>query len=68
MELRHAFQTSTYVRIAYDNEKIVGFGRTVDDGQYYALIVDLLVDPEYQRKGIGSTILKELGKDLDGFF
>ena len=67
MELKQAFQTSTYVRIVYDNEKIVGFGRTVDDGQYYALIVDLLVDPEYQRKGIGTTVLKELRDDLDGY-
>ena len=66
-ELEQAFQTSTYVRIAYDNEKIVGFGRTVDDGRYYALIVDLLVDPEYQRKGIGTTILRQLRDDLDGY-
>lgn len=66
-ELKQAFQASTYVRIVYDNEKIVGFGRTIDDGQYYALIVDLLVDPEYQRKGIGKTILKELRDDLDGY-
>lgn len=67
MELRQSFQRSTYVRIAYDNEKIVGFGRTVDDGRYYALIVDLVVDPKYQRKGIATTILKELRDDLDGY-
>ena len=56
--LQQTFQKSTYVRIAYDNEKIIDFGRTVDNGQYYALIVDLVVDPEYQGKGIGTTILK----------
>ena len=67
MELKESFQKSSYVRIAYENEKLVGFGRTVDDGRYYALIVDLLVDPEYQRKGIGTAILKELKDDLDGY-
>jgi len=66
-DLQQAFQKSTCVRIAYDNEKIVGFGRTVDDGQYYALIVDLVVDPEYQGEGIGTTILKELKDDLDKY-
>lgn len=65
--LQQAFQKSTCVRIAYENEKIVGFGRTVDDGQYYALIVDLLVDPEYQRQGIGTAILQGLKDDLDGY-
>jgi GNAT superfamily N-acetyltransferase len=55
------------VRIAYDNEKIIGFRRTVDDGQYYALIVDLVVDPKYQGRGIGTTILGELKDDLDGY-
>ena len=67
MELKQAFQNSSYVRMAYENDKLVGFGRTVDDGRYCALIVDLLVDPEYQRKGIGKTILKGLTDDLVGY-
>ena len=66
-ELKQSFEKSSYVRIAYDNEKIVGFGRTVDDGQYYALIADVLIDPEYQRKGIGATILKELKDELEEY-
>ena len=66
-ELKQSFEKSSYVRIAYDKEKIVGFGRTVDDGQYYALIVDVLIDPEYQRKGVGATILKELKNDLEQY-
>jgi GNAT superfamily N-acetyltransferase len=66
-DLRQAFEKSTYVRIAYDQDKIVGAGRTVDDGKYYGMIVDLVVDPDYQGQGIGSTILHQLREEMAGF-
>lgn len=65
--IRRAFEKSTFVRIAFDGDKIVGFGRTVDDGKYYALIADLIVDPEYQKMGIGTRILNELKDELSEF-
>ncbi len=66
-EIEKAFRKSTYVILAYSGNKIVGFGRTVDDGKYYALIVDLVVDPEYQGRGIGTRILNELKDALKGY-
>jgi aralkylamine N-acetyltransferase len=59
-EIENAFRKSTYVRIACSGDRIVGFGRTIDDGKYHALIADLIVDPEYQGRGIGTHILSEL--------
>ncbi len=59
-DIQAAFRSSSYVRCAYDGRTLVGIGRTVDDGQYYALIVDLVVDPQYQGRGIGSNILSYL--------
>ena len=38
-------------------DKIIAMGRLIGDGIYY-LIVDVVVRPEYQGKGIGSTIIK----------
>lgn len=55
------------VRIAYYGEKIVCFGRTVDDGKYYGMIVDLVVDPDFQGSGIGSKILRELRDEMRGY-
>ncbi|GBE35555.1 hypothetical protein BMS3Bbin06_02096 [bacterium BMS3Bbin06] len=46
-ELNSAFAKSSYVRFVYDDEKLVGIGRTVDDGKYYALIVDLIVNHRF---------------------
>lgn len=66
-EIENAFRKSTHVRIACSGNKIVGFGRTVDDGKYYALIADLVVDPMYQGMGIGTQILKELKDALKGY-
>jgi len=68
--LRKAFAKSSSVRIAYHQDKIVGFGRTADDGMYYGMVVDLVVDPEYQRNGIGSEILRQLREEMDrkGFY
>lgn len=67
-ELAQAFRQSSHVRFAFADQQLVGFGRTVDDGRYYALIVDLVVAPAFQGKGIGSRILTELRDDLESYF
>lgn len=66
-KVKAAFEKSSFKRFAYVDGKLVGMGRTVDDGLYYAWVVDLAVLPEYQGLGIGSYILKELEKDLEPF-
>lgn len=66
--LEQAFRQSSHVRFAFADQQLVGFGRTVDDGRYYALIVDLVVAPAFQGKGIGSRILTELRAALEGYF
>ena len=65
--IESAFKRSSFCRIAYDGDAIIGFGRTVDDGRYYAWIVDLVVSPDYQGKGIGKKMLSHLVKDLAAF-
>lgn len=66
-ELEAAFTASSHVRFAFKEDELVGFGRTVDDGKYYALIVDLVVSPEYQGMGVGSKILSDLKNSLAGY-
>jgi aralkylamine N-acetyltransferase len=62
-----AFDRSSFVRFAYVDDRLVGVGRTVDDGYYYGWIVDLAVSPQYQSQGIGTKILSELERDLQPF-
>jgi GNAT superfamily N-acetyltransferase len=66
-EIKSAFEKSSFVRFAYSNNVLVGFGRTVDDGRYYALIVDLVIHPDFQNKGIGSNILLYLKDSLEDY-
>jgi ribosomal protein S18 acetylase RimI-like enzyme len=58
--LREAFARSTFKCFAFDDAKLVGFGRTIDDGRYYATLVDRIVHLDYQRQGIGSQIMQNL--------
>jgi len=59
-ELILAVQNSWYYISAYDKEKMVGSGRIVCDGVVHALILDLIVHPDFQKKGIGDQILDKL--------
>ena len=43
---------------AYDGEKLVGCLRILSDGYYFGTITELLVLPEYRRRGIGSRLLQ----------
>ena len=66
-KVRLSFEAGSYVMFAYHQDKIVGFGRTVDDGLFYASVVDLIVHPDYQGNGIGGYILESLKNALQGY-
>lgn len=56
--LRQGFENSMLTLAAYDGERLSGIIRVVGDGATIVYVQDLLVLPEYQRKGIGSALLK----------
>ena len=43
---------------AYDGAALVGCLRILSDGYYFGTITELLVLPEYQNKGVGSSLLQ----------
>ncbi len=59
-ELYLALENSWYLISAYENDRLIGFGRMICDGVVHALILDLIVHPEYQNQGMGTTILDKL--------
>lgn len=66
-EVAAAFAKSSSVAFVFDEQVLAGFGRTVDDGRYYAMIVDVVVDPDYQRHGVGALIMASLTESLRGY-
>lgn len=61
---RKAFENSHTTIFAFDEDKLIGFGRAISDGMYQAAIYDLAVSPEYQGQKIGATILKNILEDV----
>lgn len=56
--LQKGFAHSLLTLAAYDGGQLQGIIRTVGDGHTIVFIQDILVYPEYQRKGIGSALLR----------
>ena len=65
---KEAIEHSAYCQMAFDQQRPVGIARLIGDGIYY-MIVDVAVDPAYQKLGIGkkmiSNILAYLSKQLE---
>jgi ribosomal protein S18 acetylase RimI-like enzyme len=59
-KLEIAFRNSLLKVFAFHGMKLVGAGRALSDGVWRAAIYDVAVLPEYQGKGIGSTIIRHL--------
>jgi ribosomal protein S18 acetylase RimI-like enzyme len=58
MRLSHSYFT------ARKDGKLIGFVRSAGDGARFAFIVDFIVRPEFQSKGIGTRLMKQMVKSL----
>ena len=58
VEKTQAALSKTLNITAYDGELLVGCLRILSDGCYFGTITELLVLPEYQKRGIGSELLQ----------
>ncbi len=64
--LRKAFNNSFTVIFVFEGKRLIGLGRAISDGSFQAALYDIAVDPEYQGKGLGIIITKELCDRLPG--
>jgi GNAT superfamily N-acetyltransferase len=56
-QARTGINNSSYLIAAVHEDRTVGLARVVSDGGYVALIVDVIVLPEYQGRGIGREMM-----------
>ncbi|WP_238902459.1 GNAT family N-acetyltransferase [Clostridium sp. YIM B02506] len=59
-----ALKNSLFIVALYDEEKLIGFGRVVGDGGITYVVSDIMVDKDYQRRGLAEQIMKA----IDGYF
>ena len=53
------FLQSSYVISAWEDKNLIGCARVLSDGVIRSILWDLAVLPEYQGKGIGSTLVEK---------
>lgn len=58
-DILDAFKKSYYIT-AYHNDTLIAFARAISDGYYYTGIYDVIVNPQYQKKGIAKEMMKML--------
>lgn len=58
MDRTQAALSKTLNITAYDGQQLAGCLRILTDGCYFGTVTELLVLPEYQRRGIGSRLLQ----------
>lgn len=66
--LKNAYLNSLKIYGAYVDDKLVGIIRVVGDGYSVIFIQDLLVHPEFQRKGVGTLLLKKVLCEYDSVY
>ena len=49
-----------------ENSELIGFGRAISDGIYRALVDDIIVGIDNQKKGLGKIIVEKLLDQLTG--
>lgn len=58
--LLRGIRNSLLTLAAFDKDRLLGLIRCVGDGETIIYVQDILVYPEFQRRGIGSALLREL--------
>ena len=58
--LHRGFERSLLTFAACEGETLVGLARAVGDGETIVLMQDLLVFPQYQRRGIGTALMRAM--------
>ena len=66
IDLQNGLLNSHTLITAWDGDRLVGLGNALSDGHLVVYYPHLLVDPDYQGKGIGSELMKRLMEKYEG--
>lgn len=58
--IEKALKNDLYSICIFDEDKIIGIGRVIGDGEIYFYIQDVIVHPEYQGKKVGKMIMESI--------
>ena len=55
-----AFDGYAETAAAYDGDRLVGWCALASDGVRHGFLIDVMVHPDYQRRGIGHTVVSRV--------
>lgn len=64
--IERMFERSQLVIAAWQGDRLVGIARVLTDGELFALLADLAVEPDVQGLGIGKRLIEEVMNRLQG--
>ena len=59
-DIRKMLRASPVIVSVWDGKNIIGFGRATTDQIYRAVLWDIVVDKNYQKRGIGKAIVENI--------
>lgn len=65
--LYNAIKNSEYVMTVWNGENLIGLISAITDGYINVFITYLLVNPEYQKMGLGKIMMNDFVKKFEGF-
>ena len=65
-QIESALKAGLYNVVATYDGQAIGMGRLVGDGSMYWYIQDLFINPAYQGRGIGKTIMDYMTAHIEG--
>ncbi len=66
-KLSLAMKNYKSVFTAWDGERLIGLVSAMDDGALTAYVHYLLVDPEYQKRGVGRKLMEMVKDEYSGY-
>ena len=61
--ISEALSNSVSLVLAYEDNKVIGIGRTIGDGHRFTNIVDLVVKKDHRGNGVGTALVQILAKN-----
>ena len=65
--VEEALRNTIYSLCVYDDNKLIGYGRIIGDKIIFLYIQDIMVEPKYQSKKIGTKIIEGLLEKIKEF-
>jgi ribosomal protein S18 acetylase RimI-like enzyme len=64
LQIEKALKCGLYNVSAKGGDEVIGMGRLVGDGVMYWYVQDVIINPQYQRKGVGKEIMRRLTQHI----